>query len=196
MKLLGILLALCVIAVACTAPPSEIPRAQDTQSTGNVIGNEEVVIESQGNIATVPIDMTVSSFTFTGYGPGKSHDGTFTVLDGELDTDGTTIIAARGTIEANSVSTGIKGLDKHLMGKDFFDAEVHPQILMESTQITNGKLKGTLMFRGITKELEFPVNTTANSLSADLIISMKDFGISIPAANDEVRIRLNLVGER
>lgn len=178
------ILLLVFIVAACTAPPSDVPRAQSGTPTGNVVLDT----------TTLPIDPAKSSFTFTGYGPGKEHKGTFTELSGELILKDGEVVGARGQINPKSVSTGIAKLDGHLQSPDFFDVAQYPVMTMESKRIEDGRLTGTLTFHGVTKEITFPVTVGKNSLSADTIISMKEFGIVYPAANDEVRIQFSLVG--
>lgn len=183
-------LALLVFAIvalnACTAPPQDVARAQEGTPTGDAVS-------SSGTAGiSAPIDPAKSSFTFTGYGPGKSHDGTFTDLSGELLLDGETVVGARGKIDATSVSTGIDRLNGHLQSADFFDVAQYPEITMESTSIKDGTLTGRLTFHGVTKEISFPVTTAPRSLSADTVISMKEFGIEYTGVNDEVRIQFSL----
>ncbi|HIH25010.1 TPA: YceI family protein [Candidatus Woesearchaeota archaeon] len=183
MKLPYMTLLILVFAVAaCTAPPDDLPRAQTTGATGDVVDSSD----------TVPIDPAKSSFTFTGYGPGKSHVGTFTDLSGELLLVGDSVVGARGVIQATSVKTDGERLENHLRSADFFDVATYPEITMESTSIVDGTLRGTLTFHGVTKEISFPVTTGPRTLSADTVISMKAFGVEYTGVNDEVRIQFSL----
>jgi polyisoprenoid-binding protein YceI len=181
---LAVISIIAIFLVACSAPPEDVARADDgTTPTGNVVSATET-----------PIDFAKSTFTFTAYGPGKSHTGTFATMQGVLLKDGERIVGARGTIDAASVKSDSTRLDGHLKTADFFDVERYPTISMASTSISDGTLTGDLTFHGVTKTLSFPVTTTADGLSADVIISLEDFGIAYTGVNDEVRIQFDLRG--
>ena len=66
---------------------------------------------------------------------------------------------ARGTVKVASIDTGEKDRDGHLLNSDFFDAENHPEITIETTAIEPSgdnavKVTGDLTIMGTTKSVE------------------------------------------
>lgn len=172
------LLVLLLIVAACTSPPEELTAATvtETQSAG---------------ITGEPVPVSRMNFTFVGYGPGKSHPGTFTEYDAELLVEDDTVVGARGTINPASVTTGIERLDEHLKSEDFFHVEMYPEIRFEGV-IANGMLSGPLTFHGVTKDISIPVNVTGNSIAADFRLDTTEFNMSYPAVDPEVRITFQI----
>ncbi len=180
MKITTILLIIGIITLsACTAPPDDANRAEIL--TGNTI-------ELEGDFTEVPINIEESSFRFIGYGPGKSHEGTFNEMLGVLLYEGDTLVGARGTIKAESVDTDSDGLDRHLRNEDFFNVDIYPTIEVETVLLESDNVVADLTFHGVTKRMSFPVTTTENSISGETILKMSDFEINYPAVNDEVSI--------
>lgn len=67
---------------------------------------------------------------------------------------------AKARIHVDSISTNNVDRDGHLKSADFFETEKYPTIDFTSTSIEkyddeNGKLKGNLTIKGITKEVSF-----------------------------------------
>jgi polyisoprenoid-binding protein YceI len=175
------LLAIFVLA-GCTSPPEEIQRA--TIADENIENQVEL---NEDNI--IPINPTTSTFEFEGYGPGKSHIGTFQIWDGFFIIENNEIVGAYGTIDPSTVKTDSGGLDNHLKGKDFFDVENYPEINIISKSINNNIMIAELDFHGVKKDISFPVEITENSISTEFILNMNDFGISYTGVNEEVRIK-------
>ena len=77
-------------------------------------------------------------------------NGRFTEMSGEgrITPDGT--LSGRLVIKAASVRTGIGMRDRHLRRADFFDAEHHPDILVDVSAAAGGELTATLTIRGTT----------------------------------------------
>lgn len=198
------LLILLVTLAACSTPPADVPRAQ----TGGVAGEaqgmpENTAVEAQqpteeavgGEIkGTVPIDPAESSFEFEGYGVGKSHVGTFETMSGTVTYENGVIIAAEGIIDASSVKTDSGGLDNHLQNEDFFHVEEYPEIRFSSNEMTDEAMVGTLTFHGVTREITIPLTERGERLSAEFMLSMKDYGIEYTGVNDEVRIAFTVTG--
>jgi polyisoprenoid-binding protein YceI len=183
------LLALIFIA-GCTAPPSEIERAsvgESQQQDTSVLSNADEEFKA--------INPSLSLFEFEGYGPGKSHLGTFEIWDGFLIYQNNEIVGAYGSIDVSTVKTDSSGLDKHLLSSDFFDVELYPEIVIDSNTINNGIMTAELNFHGVIKDITFPVVLTENSISSEFVLSMEEFGISYTGVNDEVRIKFNFVAE-
>jgi polyisoprenoid-binding protein YceI len=218
MKHLLAIVALLTIIAACTAPPESATRAQILTGDA-VSGTAPVAIAGAqptqpsdadtaaaapeqpaaamaqpdaalpDGVTSVPIDLAKSTFQFEGYGPGKSHKGTFTELSGQLYVRDGAIVGGEGIAQATSVKSDGERLENHLRSADFFDVAVYPEIRFKSVSLENSQLTGDLTFHGVTKTLTFPVTVTADSVAADFVISMKEFGIEYAGANDEVSIR-------
>ena len=69
-------------------------------------------------------DFGLDLMSFEGFGPGKSHLGKFDNWNGELFLENQEIVGFEGTIQTNSVNTGIGGLDTHLNSEDFFNSKI------------------------------------------------------------------------
>jgi polyisoprenoid-binding protein YceI len=192
-KAIAILMIILVLFVLyftfrITEPDSEATRADiGSSDVGNGASGASQIEES------VEVDKTKSSFGFEGFGPGKTHLGEFEEWDAELIIDGTEIIGVIGTIKAETLDTGIGGLNDHLKSGDFFDVANYPEVSFVSSSLKDGKLTGELTLRGITKEISFPIEKTGDSISADFVIDSSEFGIDVAAANPEVRIFFELL---
>ncbi|MBL7761834.1 MAG: polyisoprenoid-binding protein [Chitinophagaceae bacterium] len=81
--------------------------------------------------------------------------GSFPVIKAEIETDGTDFSKGKVsfTADVTSVTTNNEQRDGHLKGADFFEVDKFPTIEFESTSldIKNGKVKGNLTIKGITK---------------------------------------------
>ena len=103
------------------------------------------------------LDTTHSSVEFSvrhmGLATVRGRFEEFTV-EAEADEQGvpTRVVAE---IDAASINTGTADRDAHLRSADFFDAENHPKIRFESTEITHQGdeyvIEGDLTMRGVTK---------------------------------------------
>jgi len=139
----------------------------------------------------------LSSFEFEGYGPGKSHIGTFE--DGEMYFlyDNEALVGFVGVINPITVKSDSEGLDKHLKTEDFFNVESFPKITATSTiiDIENGQITGDLVFLGVTKELTFPATITDSSVEAEVVFDSTLWGMNYNGVNPEVRVAFKFVAE-
>lgn len=139
----------------------------------------------------------MSSFEFEGYGPGKSHIGTFE--DGEMYFlyDNEALVGFVGVINPITVKSDSEGLDKHLKTEDFFNVESFPKITATSTiiDIENGQITGDLVFLGVTKELTFPATITDSSVEAEVVFDSTLWGMNYNGVNPEVRVAFKFVAE-
>jgi len=179
-----VLIAILLIAVGVYAFAQYTPGEGDRAGVGEVTGN----VVAQGT--AVPIDPQKSNFEFEGYAVGKSHIGTFNDWQGKIYRENGQITGVEGTIQANSVNTGIGGLDKHLKSDDFFDVEQFPEITFESTNINQGIMTGILTFRGVEKQLTFPV-TLDESVEAEFFLDVTPFNFKYTGVNKEVRLKFD-----
>ena len=178
-----------------TSPDSDADRAD----INNPIKQIENSLGFQG--VRDPITTTKSHISFTGYGPGKEHDGEFTNWNGELFIENNQIIGFEGTIQTDSIDAKIFTLTKHLKSNDFLNTEKYPTIKFRSNQLSTNTLSGSLTFLGTTKEINFPVTITEDSISADFVLDTSQFRDKdketspsswLLKANDEVRIFFEL----
>lgn len=82
-----------------------------------------------------------------------------------LDKNGSGTIS--GTADISSISTGNAKRDQHLQNKEWFDAENHPQIAIQSKKITRNKegdYTGTfdIKIKGKTETKEIPFEVVTN----------------------------------
>jgi polyisoprenoid-binding protein YceI len=160
----------------------------DRASVGEISGN--AVSDVRG--MKVPVDKELSMFEFEGFAVGKSHIGTFDEWDGYAIIIDNKIVGVEFTIQADSVNTGIKRLDDHLISDDFFDTANYPEIKFTSTEISENEMKGQLVFIGVTKEVTFPIEFDENSLSSEFYLDVTPFNFKYTGINKEVRIALEM----
>jgi len=99
--------------------------------------------------------------------------GHFTGFGGKITLDENDIYrsSVEMTINAASVSTGVKMRDEHLRSKDFLDAAKHPEIHFQSVSVGRGKdrdmlrVNGTLTIKGQSREVALDVTITDRSRS-------------------------------
>ena len=187
MKTKLLFLILIIFISACTAPPDNAQRAE-------VEDQGEVIEESFDSLVKKPYNSEKSFFEFEGFGPGKSHKGTFN--QGEMFfyyNEAGDLVKLEGTINTASVKSDSSGLDKHLMNEDFFNVNIFPEIKAVSTNIGENEITGELTFLGVTKEITFPAVITKNSVEADFVFDTTLFGLNYAGVNTEVRIAFKFV---
>ena len=127
--------------------------------------------------------------------------------------EGDALKEATGTIQVQSIDTGVAQRDNHLRTADFFDATNHPTITFKTKRVEKSGddliLIADFMMRGVTKELRLPATlskpikdpwgNTRVGLEAKTKLNRKDYGIryndmiegGIPAVGDEIEIEIN-----
>lgn len=143
-------------------------------------------------------DLANLNFKFTGYGPGKSHEGTFTDISiSNIEHNNSTI--TKGTIKffVESVDTGIGKLDTDLCFENFFNCAAHKEITFTLTGVerksaTELTATGDLTMKGITKPVSFPVTQNGSTFSSQFILDVAQFGFTAPSIVDnEVQIEFD-----
>lgn len=139
--------------------------------------------------------------------------GQFRSFDAEIDFDPGRVEATRVsfTIDAASVDTFWEARDKHLLTKDFFDAEAHPKITFVSTAVRptgpeSAEVTGDLTIRGVTKPIVLqaklnkfgpsPFNPSQQiaGFTVTGTIDRSEYGMNYaaPAVGVEIPIRIDL----
>ncbi|MFH1409004.1 MAG: YceI family protein, partial [Nanoarchaeota archaeon] len=194
MRYIVALFLITALLVSCSSPPKDVPSADIKEKTPPPETIPDVSstppfppVDTPPDGDAVPLDKAKSSFEFEGFGPGKSHIGTFEDMDGVLIVRDGVIVGASGAIQSGSVNTGIDGLDKHLKNEDFFDVALYPEISFYG-EISDGMLTGPLTFHGVTHTVSYPVEVGDNSVSADFLLDTTPFNIKYIGINKDVRI--------
>jgi polyisoprenoid-binding protein YceI len=135
--------------------------------------------------------------------------GSFTQFDAAVETESDSFDNAKFSFKAkiDSITTGNKDRDTHLLSPDFFDAATFPEISFTSTgfsKILDGEfeLTGDLTLHGITKPIQLntefgglakdPWGNTKAGLSITGKIDRKDWGLNWNSALETGGV---LVGE-
>jgi len=120
--------------------------------------------------------------------------GSFSSFNAEVESsdDEFSDATLKFTADINSISTNDEKRDGHLKGVDFFDAENHPQLIIESEELIgtgeNRKLNANLTLRGVTKPISLnvdfggvakdPWGNTKAGFTISGKINRKDFGLN------------------
>lgn len=156
---------------------------------------QENTPEEANSIETSDLNpVSQKSFEFEGYSVGKSHVGTFDNYNISIVTENSQITYAEVIIQAESVNTGIGGLDNHLKSEDFFIVEQYPEITFTTSNIDyeNSQAIGELSFIGITKQITIPLTIEGETISTDFFLDSEPFGMKYTGVNPEVRIAFSL----
>lgn len=141
----------------------------------------------------------------------STQRGRFNKTEGKLTLD---LAAKKGsidvTIDVNSLDTGVKKLDEHLLNEDFFDAKQFPTITFKGNQFTFEDKKlvsvaGDFTLHGVTKPVVLKVENfkcaphpmfKVETCGADITTTIKrtEFGVSkyAPHLGDEVKINISV----
>ena len=140
--------------------------------------------------------------------------GKFKEFDGALVLESDTLKEASGTIQVQSVDTGVEKRDNHLRTADFFDAAKYPTITFKTKRVEKGGsgqlvLIADFTMRGVTKELRLPAKMSKPTkdpwggvrvgLEAKTKLNRKDYGINYNeiletgamAVGEEVELDIN-----
>jgi polyisoprenoid-binding protein YceI len=150
-----------------------------------------------------------------------SHLG-FTTQRGRFNSTTGTILLDRAakslsvdiSIDANSLSTGVEKLDKHLRAEDFFDTAKHPAITFKSTGARfdgdqPATVTGNLTLRGVTRPVTLTVThfhcgmhpfMKIEVCGADTTTTIKrsdyDIKYALPAVGDEIKLLIPVEGHK
>lgn len=142
--------------------------------------------------------------------------GKFKVFEGHVDVDDSgEVKEIVAKVDPASVDTNVEQRDAHLRSADFFDVEKHSEMEFRSTEVERKgehdyRVKGELTLRGVTKPVEFRVESTPvtkdpwgndrTGVSAEGRLSRKEWGLTWNQAieaggvlvSDDVRYALDL----
>ena len=188
-------LAAAVILAGCAKNPAEGKTAAEVKEpSSNAVA--EPAPQSSARTYTITEDSTIGFFaskvTGSHNGGFKKFSGEFALADGSITGSGHKVV-----IEMDSTWADNPRLTGHLKSPDFFNAAVFPQATFELTsseKIAGSKVKltGNLTLHGVTKQISFPAELTADgvraALKAEFFIKRFDFTIKYPGkANDLIR---------
>jgi polyisoprenoid-binding protein YceI len=130
-------------------------------------------------------------------------EGSFSGLKAMVDFPESHSETARiqGSVEVSGIQTGIGMRDRHLKGKEYFDAAAFPQISMKLQKLerSGNQLSGLfqLNMKGKTKEFRLPVqfnkkSQTTSSMETSFTLNRLDFGVGSSSwtLGDEVAVRV------
>lgn len=183
-----------------------IEKAEITESaekTEVATGDSTITITKTSSGITQTGDMTIDEentfLKFTGFGPGKEHEGSFDTMKADIIFDNGSMSGGKLIIEASSINTGIDGLDNHLKTDDFLDTEINPQIEFKLIDVVvkdedqSATALGEITIKGITKNISVPLTILANGFSVDFLLDVSLFGISYIGVNNEVQIESQVI---
>lgn len=157
--------------------------------------------------ATYKVDKDHTSVSFKIRHLFSNTQGVFRDFEGtvEYDPDKPETWAANGTIQVKSVDTNVPERDKHLLSKDFFDAEQFPTITFKTTKVTDATkehatVEGLMTMHGIEKPVVLdveihgvgkdPWGNVRAGFTATTKINRKDFGIEYNKVLDQGQLML------
>jgi polyisoprenoid-binding protein YceI len=111
------------------------------------------------------------------------------------------------SVETTTINTGNNTRDKHLRGKDYFDAAAHPQLKITSYRVAKSVTEGfyvlfaKLTIKGVTKEISFPFKAVAENggmrFTGTFKIKRRDFGVGgRNTISNDVDIKLNVFAKK
>lgn len=203
-----IILAAGAFLIFGEKPPADIERANIDKSINEA--GEKVAVDNQID-NSVMISQTVDvtseysvedlSFSFEGYGPGKSHVGTFDKIEitkvwKEVPSE--KIVQGEIKFYTNSLNIEPAILNQHLCAGNFFDCENYTEVTFNLKTVTEQSntsytATGDLTFKETTKSISFPIEISKDGVaSADFLLDVSEFGFKAPGVvNKEVRIKFN-----
>lgn len=129
-----------------------------------------------------------SKIKFTIKNAGIAVDGKFKTFTADIKFDPEHLDKSQieGSIDVNSIDTGIGSRDKHLRSDDYFDVPKYPKITFKSEQIFkyegNYVARGKLTIKNVTKELLIPIHFTPKEgnkahFKSTILLNRIDYGV-------------------
>ncbi|XVJ64842.1 MAG: YceI family protein [Lacibacter sp.] len=140
---------------------------------------------------------------------GFDVNGSFRGLKGKIlfTSDNLSASNIEVTIDATTVNTDNSTRDKHLRGKDYFDAIAFPQIKITSERVARSVTPGYYVFfgklsmKGVVQNISFPFKATEESggirFTGTFSIKRRDFGVGGRSTiSNDVDIKLNVFAKK
>lgn len=156
----------------------------------------------------LPVD-AVDAIQFRIKNLGFEVDGGFRGLKGKILFNPENLSASNidVTIDASTVNTGNSTRDKHLRGKDYFDATAFPQIKITSERVARSVTPGYYVFfgklsmKGVVQNITFPFKATEENgglrFTGSFSIKRRDFGVGGRSTiSNDVDIKLNVLAKK
>ena len=204
--LLIVLFVVAVVALACSNPAADKPKATVGEAQPEASAAKPAAIE------TLVISPENSKVEFVASKVTRSHQGSFKQFTGKIELIPNNIPESRVSIDIDtaSVETDTPELTAHLKTADFYDVAKYPKATFASTKIeptsgSNYTITGNLELHGVKKSITFPadiqVSADSAGVDAEFAINRKDFGIVYAGKADDlirdaVVIKLNLTVPR
>ena len=149
------------------------------------------------NSNQIKIDLDKSYIKFKGYALNgmRFQSGKFNNWDIQIISEENKIKSINLTIDANSLDTDLDELDKNLRSVNFLEVENYPTIIFYSESITDTSITGILTFKGITKQIEIPVEITQNSITIQTNVDVSRFGEDYGVIDENIEISSKLILE-
>ncbi len=187
-----------------TKPDAGIPQAiVGKQVQAPTVPAETPVASSPTTAVTVSsVDNANVKVSFTGFGPGKKHDGSFSDVRSNLSKNSEGNLSGEIIVGMNSMSTDNEKVTAHLKTADFFDTAKYPTATfklakLEGVDAQGGTATGMFTIKNTTKEVTFPFTlsksadgTTVTGYTSKFTINMKEFGIDQKFANETIELNV------
>lgn len=204
---LALVLSVTFLFVRC----SESPKS-DKAETGDA---KKVDTTAMAASSTLNVDVATSKVTWVGTKPVGKHNGTFNIKSGSVAVKEGKITGGSFIIDIKSLKDldipenekGNADLVKHLLSKDFFEADKFPASTFEVVSVEDYKqendkdrenldkeyslenpthmITGNLELKGVKKSITFPAKVTiegdALTAEAKFNINRKDWGMNYGA---------------
>lgn len=114
-----------------------------------------------------------SKITFSIKNAGVTVEGKFSVFTGEIHFDANKLESSHieGSVDVQSIDTGIGARDKHLRNEDYFEVVKYPKISFKSNKIVkyegNFVVEGILSIKDVKKDILLPLHITPNGDKAN-----------------------------
>ena len=110
-------------------------------------------------------------------------------------------------VVVNSIDTGIKSRDRHLLNREYFNAVEHKKVSLNSTRIQENKdgsllLEATLKIKEFVKKIAIPleISETDSSIKirTDFVVNRQDFDIGKRPSvlSDKVKVHVEFSGTK
>lgn len=117
-------------------------------------------------------------------------------VDLEIDFSAISKSKVTGVAMVHSLTTGNKLRDKHLKSKDFFNAEVYPEMRFEAKTFYEKDgayfTKGNLTIKDITKQVTFKIERIENGLKFSSTIFAHDFDVAIKKDRSKSEVEIEV----